>query len=413
MPRNGLYPASVTPGIPKLGEKPDGWILTTFGEVLKVVKRKADIVNTAEYQLVTAKRSRGGIVPREKLLGKQIKTKTQFFIATNDFLISRRQIIHGACGVVPPELNGALVSNEYATLKVKKGLLLEFLDHFTHTVYFQQTCFHASVGVDVEKMVFKLEDWLKSKVHLPPLPEQRAIAAILGTWDRAIALTERRLAAAEQRKKALMQQLLTGRVRFAEFAGEEWREVKVSEMGRVVTGNTPSKEKEEFYGGCLQWASPADIEHHYEVKATKTTLSEEGRKVARIVPKGSVLVTCIGSIGKNAVAGVEMAFNQQINAVVVNRHFDNLFVYYLIDYCPEKLWRYAGTTSVAIINKSTFEKVKYYVPSSLGEQRRIATVLNACDREVDLLRRKRDALQQQKKGLMQRLLTGRVRVRHA
>ena len=200
MARKSIYPPSVTPGIPRLGEKPEGWVETTFGEVLQVVQRRTEVADDTEYQLVNAKRSRGGIISRERLLGRQVLTKTQFLVRTDDFLISKRQIIHGACGIVPASLDGALVSNEYATLRVKDALLLDYLRYFTHTVYFQQTCLYASVGVDVEKMIFRLGDWLKYKVHLPPISEQRKIAAILGTWDEAIALTERRIAAGQQRK---------------------------------------------------------------------------------------------------------------------------------------------------------------------------------------------------------------------
>ena len=108
-------------------------------------------------------------------------------------------------------------------------------------------------------------------------------------------------------------------------------------------------------------------------------------------------------------AGTNLAFNQQINAIVTNGKFDNTFVYYLIDHQPHKLQKYSGTTSVPIVNKSTFERIKYLVPPSIDEQRHIAAVLDACDREIALLRRKREALAKQKRGLMQRLLTGEVR----
>ena len=81
MARNALYPPSVKPGIPKLGNKPKGWIETTFGDVLQVVQRPAQIEDDVEYQLVTAKRGRGGIVPRQILTGKKILTKIQYFLS--------------------------------------------------------------------------------------------------------------------------------------------------------------------------------------------------------------------------------------------------------------------------------------------------------------------------------------------
>jgi type I restriction enzyme, S subunit len=155
VPRNSSYPASVQPGIPKLVPLPSGWSRARYGDLLYEVQRPVKLNDNQEYQLVTAKRSRGGIIARQRLRGEQIKTPTQFFIRTGDFLISRRQIVHGACGVVPPELDGAIASNEYGVLHAHKALDLDYFRHFTHSVYFQQTCFHSSVGVHVEKMIFR------------------------------------------------------------------------------------------------------------------------------------------------------------------------------------------------------------------------------------------------------------------
>jgi type I restriction enzyme S subunit len=81
--------------------------------------------------------------------------------------------------------------------------------------------------------VLNKSDFLKLQILLPPLPEQRRIAEILGTWDQAITLTEQLIAAKQRRKKALMQQLLTGRQRFREFEGEEWHEVKLKDVATI------------------------------------------------------------------------------------------------------------------------------------------------------------------------------------
>ena len=89
-------------------------------------------------------------------------------------------------------------------------------------------------------------DLERIEVSLPPLPEQRAIAAILGTWDKAIALTEQRIAAAEQRKKALMQQLLTGRVRFPEFVVEAWKKYEFGDLFESVSARKNQIKKSEY-----------------------------------------------------------------------------------------------------------------------------------------------------------------------
>lgn len=202
------YPPSIQAGIPSLGELPQGWRRYRLGDLVTPIERPAALIESQVYQLVTARRNRGGIVAREQLRADQIKTKTQFIIRSGDFLISNRQISHGGCGVVPDGLDGALVSNEYTALKVTPALDPGFLKALSHSIYFQQTCFHSSVGVHVEKLVFRLQDWLNWQFNIPPMEEQRRIADAVDTWDRAIDTTERLIAAKRRNKAALVDRVL-------------------------------------------------------------------------------------------------------------------------------------------------------------------------------------------------------------
>jgi type I restriction enzyme S subunit len=180
-----------------------------FGDVLEEVERPVQLDGETQYQLVIAKRNRGGIVSRGTLCGREILTKSQFAVEKGDFLISRRQIIHGACGIVPRELSGAVVSNEYAALRPRDQLAVEYLGYLSHTPYFQRTCFQSSVGVDVEKMIFKLEDWLKYGTPIPPPGEQCEIVDILSSVDNAIEKTQAVIDQLQVVKAGLMQELLT------------------------------------------------------------------------------------------------------------------------------------------------------------------------------------------------------------
>ena len=110
------FPATVQPGIPKLTETPEGWTRAPLGRFLKEVRRPIKMVDDQTYKLVTVKRARGGVVDRGSFLGRDVLVKSQFRIEGGDFLISKRQIVHGACGLVPDQLAGSIVSNEYAVL---------------------------------------------------------------------------------------------------------------------------------------------------------------------------------------------------------------------------------------------------------------------------------------------------------
>lgn len=427
MARKSIYPPSVTPGIPKLHKKPGGWIKTTFGEVLQVVERKAEVKDGAEYQLVTAKRNRGGIVPRDRLLGRDILTRTQFFIKTNDFLISKRQIIHGACGVVPPELDGALVSNEYAALRVKDGLLLDFLNYFCHTVYFQQTCFQASVGVDVEKMIFNLRDWLAFEIYLPSIPEQQRIVDILGTWDQAIDLAEQRIEAAQQRKKALLQQLLTGQIRFGKVIGSvEKRETKLGiipadwtiiHIQKIATVNKETLSSQSDPARKYLYLNLASVDQGRITMPSKRQRFEDlPSRARRVLHKHDVIMATVRpNLLGFAVCDfdpADMLCSTGFALLSPGKPEDSEFIYQSLysDAVLRQLHGLVTGSNYPAINASEVEALMLIWPKTLEERRQIAGVLRSCDAEIDLLRRQSDGLQRQKRGLMQRLLTGAIRV---
>lgn len=210
---NGGFPASVQPGIPTLPAAPAGWRRIQLRDHLREVRRPVALEDDASYRLVTVKRSRGGVELREVLRGAEVKTPSQFYVHTNDFLISKRQIVHGACGIVPPELDGAVVSNEYAVLHSDGEIDLRFLRYLSETRYFQQTCFHSSTGVHVEKMIFKTDHWLNWPFNIPPLAQQQHIVQVLDTARQEVASIAEQLKVLKREKAALMAQLLTGKRR--------------------------------------------------------------------------------------------------------------------------------------------------------------------------------------------------------
>jgi type I restriction enzyme S subunit len=210
---NGGFPASVQPGIPTLPPAPAGWRRIQLRNHLGEVRRPVALEDDATYRLVTVKRSRGGVELREVLRGAEVKTPSQFYVHTNDFLISKRQIVHGACGIVPPELDGAVVSNEYAVLHSDGEIDLRFLRYLSETRYFQQTCFHSSIGVHVEKMIFKTDHWLNWPFNIPPLAQQQHIVQVLDTAGREVASIAEQVKVIKREKAALMAQLLTGKRR--------------------------------------------------------------------------------------------------------------------------------------------------------------------------------------------------------
>lgn len=183
---------------------------------------------------------------------------------------------------------------------------------------------------------------------------------------------------------------------------EGWSVKKVNDIGRVITGSTPPMSCSENYGGTFCWATAQDFKGKY-ITDTVVKLSSKGKELSRILPVGSVLVTCIASIGLNAIAKIEMATNQQINAIIVNKNNNNEFVYYQICQNVNVLRKYAGAGGMLILPKGEFEKIPFTFPP-LPEQEKIARILSCWDDGIEKLSALIEKKKIQKKALMQQLL---------
>ena len=254
---------------------------------------------------------------------------------------------------------------------------------------------------------------LKEKVVLFPdfkTGEQQKIADCLSSLDELIVAQARKVNALKTHKKGLMQQLFPRegetqpRLRFLEFrdAGE-WEDQSIGNIGKVVTGSTPSTAQPAFYGGGIPFVSPADISDMRFVDQTKTTLTQEGYAQTRPIRAGSVLFVCIGStIGKVAQNIHDCATNQQINAIIPNSKHSEGFVYFALSLASERIALLAGRQAVPIINKSLFSSVRILVPK-LPEQHRIASFLSSIETLITDENQSLEVLKAHKKGLMQQI----------
>jgi len=184
-----------------------GWRKKEIGDVLIEVSRPVEMKDEDEYSLVIVKRRYGGIISRGRFLGKAIKVKSQFLLETDDFLISKRQIVHCACGLISGEFQGSIVSNEYSVLRARNGLNIKFFDYFSQQPSVSKSFLECSVGIVIEKMLFRIEDWMKREFFFPTIREQQKISDCLTSIDQLITARSRKLDALKAHKIGLMQQL--------------------------------------------------------------------------------------------------------------------------------------------------------------------------------------------------------------
>lgn len=149
----------------------------------------------------------------------------------------------------------------------------------------------------------------------------------------------------------------------------------MGEIGEITTGNTPSKDNEEYYGGNIPFFKPTDLEQGIDTKFSNDKLSQLGFESSRKLPANTVLVTCIGAtIGKTGLISVEGSCNQQINAIVPTKSIIPYFLYYacVSEYMQNEIKSNASATTLPILNKGNFSKIAFPLPP-LEEQKRIVS----------------------------------------
>ncbi len=379
----------------KLGIVPDSWKTYKLSNVLKLFIEPLDMDDDKEYELITVRRS-GKIDSRGIYQGKNILVKTQFYIRENNFVISKRQVSHGAFGLVPANLDGAIVSNEYNVFKTDETKInTKFLRYYARHPKFWQSFYSYSDGIHIEKLLFKTTSWLKQRFPFPTLKEQEIITQILSTWDEAIVKQEELIKEKEQLKKGLMQKLLSGEVRFDGFT-DEWKFVK---LGDLLAYEQPTK----------YLVSNTNYSDDYEIPvltAGKTFILGYTNETEGIYKDN--LPVIIFDDFTTATQFVDFPFKAKSSAMKIlkprNSSIDIKLIYELvqmINFVADDHKRYWI---------SEYQELEIKLPSK-EEQQKIADTLRFTTKEIDLLKNELEELKQQKKGLMQKLLTGEVRVK--
>ncbi|ECL2348382.1 restriction endonuclease subunit S [Campylobacter jejuni] len=164
-----------------------------------------------------------------------------------------------------------------------------------------------------------------------------------------------------------------------------WEVKTLSEIGEIVTGSTPSKSNLDFYGKDYPFFKPSDFEQGYFLENAGDNLSKLGFGKARQLPPKTILVVCIGSLGKVALTKVIGSCNQQINAIIPHKNIISEYIYY---YCISSkfqsiLFSKAPQTTLAILNKTEFSKLEIIYPKDIKEQERIVGILDFAFSKID------------------------------
>lgn len=273
-------------------------------------------------------------------------------------------------------------------------------------------------GSAIRRLVLKA---IKSiKLPLPPLAEQQKIATILSTVDEKIEVIEAQISQTQELKKGLMQKLLTegiGHTRFKDSElgsiPESWEVVKLGEVSTSFSGGTPSRRITEYYeNGTIPWVKSGEV-NQSNIENTEERITEKAirESSARIIKPNSILVALYGATAGNVGRlRIEAASNQAVLAInSKNSNISNDFIYHYLKQTTKELISLTQGSGQPNLSKSIIVKLEITVPSK-EEQKQIVDILTTIDSKLEVLESKKQHYQDLKKGLMQQLLTGKIRV---
>lgn len=395
-----------------VGIIPEEWVVSTLGSV--GIWKGGGTPSKSENSFWT-----NGTIPW--VSPKDMKT---LFIEASEDYITREAVRKSSTNLVPENsiliVTRSGILRSYVPVAINltpvtinqdlKSLTVSHGNNFKYIFYYL-LCFNdrllfeaAKDGTTVESLEFGS---IKSfKIPLPPLPEQQKIAAILTTWDEAIEKTQKLIDQLKQRNKGLAQQLLTGKKRLKGFRGE-WKHESLELY---------FKERKEFGYEKLPLLSVGESGVYLQSKSNKKDTSNEDKALYKRI--------CVGDIGYNtmrmwqgrsALSELEGIVSPAYTIVTPRDNADAQFFSYLfkLDAVIHKFYRNSqGLVSDTWNCKfKDFKIVKVDVPASIQEQKAIAQVLNLAKHQQKFYEEKLTILKEQKKGLMQKLLTGEIRVK--
>lgn len=310
-------------------------------------------------------------------------------LKTGDVLVVRTGYPGTACVVTPQYAGCNAIDIVIARPDIQK-IIPTYLCLFTNSEYGKSQVANLQGGMAQKHL--NVGAYQQVEIPLPPLPEQKKIAAILSTWDRAIDGTEKLLANSQQQKKALMQQLLTGKKRLPGFTGE-WEIKNLGDIADIQTGSS-NRQDSLTNGEYTFFDRSEDIRtsNRYLFDCEAVIVPGEGQD---FVPKYFV--------GK-------FDLHQRTYAISSFRACDGKFIFYTVAYHRSHFLSQAVGSTVKSLRLPMFQKMPLKLPP-LSEQKAIAAVLSTADEEITAIESALSRLRQEKKALMQQLLTGKRRVK--
>ena len=395
---------------------PQGWEVKKLGEVFKKVTEKnihlkinTVLTNSAQF----------GVIPQNEFFDKSIATKENidnyYILEMDNFIYNPRISKLAPAGPISRNKYGiGCVSPLYTVFKIHSNNNINFYEfYFKSNLWNKQAYNIANFGARFDRMNITDKDFFNMPIPVPPLEEQKKIAEILSLWDKAIEQTKELIAYKEKQKKGLMQALLTGKKRLNGFT-DEWKTYQLGECFKFLRGEGLSKEMLDNNGKnyCILYG---ELYTTYS-EVISDIVSKTNYTTSILSKNGDVLIPCstttkaIDLATASSIKIDNILIGGDINILRPTIDINSDFIaYYITNIIKKKIATYAQGTTIIHLYGKDIKPIKIKIPT-INEQNLIINIIKNADEEINLLNKQLELYTEQKKGLMQNLLTGKVRV---
>lgn len=373
---------------------PDNWKIVHVDDICLINKNTLS-EKSADFQFKYIDLSsvkNGKILCSAPISFKESPSRARRIIRKNDIIMSTVRPNLQGFAHIDFDAQEYICSTGFAVLTVKPNTSSKFIYYCLYSKSVETQINNMLVGSNYPAI--NSSDVASLKILLPPLPEQEKIAGILSCWDDGIEKLSALIEKKKIQKKALMQQLLTGKHRLKGFSSP-WHEVKLGELCNITTGKLDAN------------AMVENGKYVFFTCARETFLID-----TFAFDEEALLIS-----GNGANVGYIHYYNGKFNAYqrtyVLTKFIQNIFFikYYLDKFLSMRIEKEKKAGNTPYIVLDTLTKMGLYIPSDIAEQKAIAEILSKADEEIELLNKKLEVFKQEKKALMQQLLTGKIRVK--
>ena len=398
---------------------PQDWKEYTIGDCLHRVEHPVEVDSDALYTQIGICSHGKGLFYKEPVTGESLGNKAVYWVEPNCFILNIVFAWEQAIGKTTQAEVGMIGSHRFPMYKPVNNLVdIDYLVYYLLTKRGTDILEAASPGGAGRNRTLGQDRFMKSKIVLPPLDEQKKIAEILATQDKAIELQGRKIEELKRFKKGCLEKMFPRKgqkvpeKRFPGFT-DDWEQRKLGDIADIVGGGTPSTGNQSYWDGEIDWYAPAEIADQIYANSSQKKITALGyeNSSAKMLPPGTVLFTSRAGIGKTAILTRKGCTNQGFQSIVPHRgELDSYFIFSR----TEELKRYgefvgAGSTFVEVSGKQ-MAAMELMMPPTMREQQTIGGFFQQLDHLITLHQRELEETKTYKKTLAKLLLTGIVRV---